>query len=332
MKVSAIQFVTIVMSLVASIMCGYSTEDMLKATHKANDKVIALTEQNFEKYLSGPRDYYIIMLLSSTSAKFNCPLCAEFKPEYELVAKSWFKDHPNGIGSAEGKEIFFMYSEFMNAKTLFQKMKLNNIPKLFALPPTTVSTPEAWLDEVEEYQFFQGRHSDIIVEWLKQITGHRRFNIYTPINYGRIAFNAVITFIAVIMIFVFFDHFKGFITSKFLWMSLTIMGTLLFTSGYMFTQIRHAPYVREHPDGHVDYFLPGQQTQLGAETQIVSVAYGVLSLLFVILVKKLPEISHPKARFIATVSITTLIYIGFSLFLNFVGLKSPYPLRFLRFF
>lgn len=332
MKASVIQLVTIVMSFMATVMCGYSTEQMIKATNKAgSSKVIALTEDTFEQYLNGPRDYHVVLLLSSASPKFNCPLCMEFKPEYELVAKSWFQDHPNGIESGEGKDIFFMYAEFMNAKTLFQKMKLNNIPKLFAFPPTTVSTPEAWLDEAVEYQFFQGKHSDIIIEWLKPLTNHK-FNVYVPINYNRILINAGITFGVILLIKVFFEHFKTFVTSKYLWMCLSIISTLLFTSGYMFTQIRHAPYTREHPDGHIDYFIAGQQTQLGAETQIVSAAYGALSLLFVILVRKLPEISHPKARFIATTLISTLIYVGFSLFLSFVGLKSPYPLLLLKFF
>ena len=333
MKVSVVQLITFLISFIGVAMADYSNDEMLKLVQKAGkNKVLPLTEKNYEKYLNGPRDYHVVMLLSSQSAQFQCPLCNEFKPEYELVANSWFEDHPNGIGEKEeGKDVYFFFAEFMKCKELFSKLKLNNIPKLFYVAPSSVSTKEAWLDDVEEYQFFQGNHAELVQTWLGDLTQHK-FSLHVPVNYNRIILNAVVMFVACILIKVFFGQFKALITSKALWTLLSIVAILLFTTGYMFNQIRGVPYVREHPDGRVEYFMPGQQIQLGIETQIVSFAYGILSLLFIVLIKRVPEISHPKVRLIASTAASLFIYVGFSYLLSIFGIKSPgYPYKLLKF-
>lgn len=326
MKLLSVQLV--VLTLLGVVLGAHSTEEMLKLVGNQSNKVLRLTENNYESFLNGPRDYHIIMLLSSSAPQFNCPLCAEFKPDFEIVANSWYQDHPQGINSEdEGKEVFFMFSEFLEAKDLFRKLKLNNIPKVFHITPSPASANDAWTNEVEEYQFFQGVHRELLCDWLNDITGHK-YNLYVPINYGRIAMNAIITFGIAIAIKIFFSQFVTLIKSKLLWNGLALVAVLLFTSGYMFNQIRGAPYVREHPDGKVEYFMPGQQMQLGIETQIVSFIYGLLSLLFVVLVKKVPETPNEKVKTIAVVIVSIGIYIGFSILLSFFGVKTGgYPYR-----
>lgn len=333
MKVSTIQLITWVISLVNFVVGGYTNDEMLKLVDKnGKHKVLTLTDKNYEKFVNGPRDYHILMLLSSQSGQFQCPLCNEFKPEFDLVANSWFQDHPQGIGEkAEGKDIYFFFSEFLNSKELFKDLKLNNIPKVFHLPPTTVSTKGAWLDEVEEYQFFQGNHAELLMTWLQDLTGHK-FSVHVPVNYNKIMVNIGVTVLAAILIKVFFKQFKMLVTSKALWCLLSIVAILLFTTGYMFNQIRGVPYIREYPDGRVEYFMQGQQMQLGIETQILSFAYGILSLLFIVLIKRVPEISHPRVRLIASTIATISIYVAFSYVLKIFGLKSPgYPFKFLKF-
>lgn len=328
-----IQLITWVISLFTLAACEYTNEEMLKLVgNSGKNKVISLTDKNYEKFVNGPRDYHIVMLLSSQSSQFQCPLCNEFKPEFEVVANSWFEDHPNGIGEkAEGKDVYFCFSEFMKSKDFFKQMKLANIPKVFYLPPSAVSTKGAWLDEVEEYQFFQGNHAELLMNWLSDLTGHK-FGLHVPVNYNRIILNAVLTFVMCICVYFFFAQFKAVVTSKALWTLLSIVAILLFTTGYMFNQIRGVPYVRQQQDGSVEYFMPGQQIQLGIETQILSFCYGILSLLFIILIKRVPEISHPQVKLVASTIVTVSIYVAFSYVLAVFGLKSPgYPFRFLKF-
>lgn len=324
--------ISIVLFQIHAVLAGYPTQEIVNDLLKRSTKVIQLTDKNYQKYLSGPRDYHLVMLLSSLSPQFACPLCTIFKPEYEIVANSWYQDHPNGIGNSEGKDIIFCYSEFLQSKEFFQRLQLNNIPKLFYLAPSTNKGSDAWLKEVSEYQFFQGKHTELIVEWLRGLTQHK-FNIYIPVNYNRIAINAAITCIFAVVASIFRKQMFGIIASRFIWMGISILTILLFNAGYMFNQIRETPYVREHADGKVEYFLGGQQTQVAVETQIVSFLYGILSVLFVLLYKQVPKISNPQVKLIAAVLVSITFFLGYGLFLNIFDKKgSGYPYKFFSFF
>ncbi|EGV65303.1 oligosaccharyl transferase subunit ost3/OST6 [Yamadazyma tenuis] len=334
MKVSLIQLMMGVMAYAACVLGGFTNEEMLAKVKKlGGKKVFQLKENNYEEFLNGPRDYHLMLVLSSTSSQFNCPLCVEIKPDYELVANSWFQDHPNGVGaSSEGKDVYFLYAEFLNAKSLFQKLQLNNIPKAYYVAPSAASAPDAWTDELEEYQFFQGVHTELISIFLGDKTGHK-FNVYVPVSYSKLGWTVFIVAVVVLWLKVFFKQFKVLLSSKLLWTVLSIITILLFTSGYMFNQIRHTPYFKQNPEGAVEYFAGGQQTQYAIETQIVSFIYGILSLLFVTLVKKVPTIEHPKVKLLATGLVTISIYAIFSVLLAIFGIKSPgFPFKFFKIF
>lgn len=60
------------------------------------------------------------------------------------------------------------------------------------------------------------------------------------------------------------------IRNRNLWAALSLIAILLFTSGYMFNQIRKVPYVVSNGKGGVTYFTGGFQNQLGMETQVVA--------------------------------------------------------------
>lgn len=123
------------------------------------------------------------------------------------------------------------------------------------------------------------------------------------------------------------------LTSKLSWCIVSLIAVLLFTTGYMFNQIRGTPYVLEHQDGRTDYFAPGQQTQFGIETQIMSFVYGILSILVIILVKRAPEIKNDSVALILVSVVSLLIFVLFSLLLSIFGLKGMgFPYRFIRFF
>ena len=140
-----------------------------------------------------------------------------------------------------------------------------------------------------EYQFFHGDHKELLKNWLIEVTDHR-FNLYIPVNKTKIAINAIGTFIVVLLLRIFSKQVIQVITSRVIWCAASIISVILFTTGYMFNQIRGTPYVMEHRDRRTEYFAPGQQSQFGVETQIMSFLYGFLSILVIVLVKRAPEI------------------------------------------
>ncbi|KSA00158.1 uncharacterized protein AC631_04075 [Debaryomyces fabryi] len=319
-------------------MAALTNEEMIKYVKSQGNKVVSLNDENYEHILNGERDYHLIVMLSSQSAKINCALCNEFKPEFEIVGNSWIQDHPNGLSKEEledteslipKKNVYFMFSEFTESRNFFLSLQLNNIPKVFHFPPSTSKRPNEYIKQFDEYQFYQGDHKSLLASWLNQITGHT-FNIYIPPDYTRIATNALITFALVMLIRRFSAQFTMVVTSKILWSGISLVAILLLISGYMFNQIRGVPFVMEHQSGKVDYFVPQQQNQLGVETQIMSFIYGCLSLLVVMLIKKAPEIKNSHVKLIAVIVLSILIFVLYSILLSIFGIKGMgYPYRFI---
>ncbi|KAK6456925.1 gamma subunit of Oligosaccharyltransferase [Scheffersomyces xylosifermentans] len=344
MRVSILQFFAVFASLVSVGIAALSNDQLQNLVKgQGTKKVLTITDDNFAEILNGPRDYHIVVLLTSESSQINCVLCKEFRPEYELLANSWVQDHPNGLTEKEleveedftgipPKNIYFFYSEFMQSRNFFQIFQLNSIPKVFHFPPSDKAGPNNFIKEVKEYQFFQGQHSELLRSWIADQTG-LKVNLYVPTDYYRIAVN----FIGLVSILLLVRRFKKqviqIITSRFLWSGFSLISILLLTTGYMFNQIRAVPYMRAHENGKLEYFIQGQQNQMGVETQIVSFIYGILSLLFVVLIKKVPEIKNSTVLFIAVAIVSVLIFIFYSLLLCVFSLKGMgYPYRFINFF
>ncbi|KAI5963359.1 OST3 [Candida theae] len=336
----------------AIVHCGLTNDQLLKKVHSSKHKVLTLNDENYESILNGPRDYHVVALLSSNSPQINCVLCHQISPEFEIVADSWVKDHAKGITieqeeeeseaaatsnskdhqKIEAKNIYFFKSEFAESKKLFSLFELNTIPKIFHFKPTKALGPRNFLREKQEYQFFQGDHKTLMLNWVQDVTG-QKINLHIPIDNTKLIVHAVIGFVSMFLLKRYRKNVGKALTSKLSWCIVSLISVLLFTTGYMFNQIRGSPYVLEHADGRTEYFAPGQQTQFGIETQIMSFIYGTLSILVIILIKRAPEIKNESISLILVSVISLLIFLMFSLLLSIFGFKGMgFPYRFLRFF
>ncbi|KAI5956349.1 OST3 [Candida jiufengensis] len=335
MKISIVILLTFLYSIVT---CGLTNEQLLKTVKQSKRKLLPLNDENFENILNGKRDYHIIAFLTSESSQINCVLCREIAPEFEIIADSWFKDHPDGIETKEEgkksqpKNIYFFKSEFTESKKLFSMLQLNNIPKIFYFNPTDSKAANNFIREKQEYQFFQGDHKSLMLNWIQDLTG-QKINLHIPINQTKLVVHILVGFFTMFFIKRYRKYFFIALSSKITWSIISLIVVLLFTTGYMFNKIRGSPYLIEHPDGRTEYFLPGQQSQLGIETQIMSFLYGILSILVVVLIKRAPEIKNQSVNLVAVVVVSSLIFILFSLLLSIFGLKGiGFPYRFISFF
>ena len=342
----------LVLAFICTIVhCGLTNDQLLKTVQNSKHKLLTLNDENYETILNGPRDYHIVALLTSNSPQINCVLCHQIAPELEIVADSWVKDHPKGIKLEEkeeegeegtskdnkdkrvqAKNIYFFKAEFAESKKLFALFELNTIPKIFHFKPTKALGPKNFLREREEYQFFQGDHKTLMLNWVQDVTG-QKLNLHIPIDNTKLIIHALIGFVSMFLLKRYRKYVGKALTSKLSWCIVSLIAVLLFITGYMFNQIRGTPYVLEHQDGRTDYFAPGQQTQFGIETQIMSFVYGILSILVIILVKRAPEIKNDSVALILVSVVSLLIFVLFSLLLSIFGLKGMgFPYRFIRFF
>lgn len=93
-----------------------SSEERFDEFHQLSKSSHSLTlkETSYKSLTTSPRDYSVAVLLTALDARFNCQLCREFQPEWDLLAKSWFKGDRAGesrllFGSLDfekGKDVF----------------------------------------------------------------------------------------------------------------------------------------------------------------------------------------------------------------------------------
>ncbi|KAK6462559.1 hypothetical protein DFJ63DRAFT_161940 [Scheffersomyces coipomensis] len=342
MHITLVKIYLVLASLFACAIAGLTNSEMLDLAKTSSKNIITINDKNYEDLLYGVRDFHLVILMTSESTQINCVLCREFRPDFELIAKSWYQDHPYGLNEVEldeeyeesgiaKKNVYFGRSEYTESRNLFQIFSLASIPKVFHFAPTEDTGVHNLVAQSSEYQFFQGEQLDLVRNFLNQKTGHQ-YNIHVPVNYTVIGLNVALTIIGLFIIYKFNAQIVKFLSSPTLWMLVSSALILMFISGYMFNQIRQTPYLREQ-NGQTQYFSQGQQTQFGIETQIVAFIYGFMSILVIVLIKRVPDISNSFVNFIAVSIISILIFVFYSLFLSVFGSKGlGYPYQFMKLF
>lgn len=75
---------------------------------------IKLNDESYAQLTSTPRDYSVAVLLTALEPKYQCGICREFQPEFELLSKTWTKGDKDGesglvfgvLDVKEGQRVF----------------------------------------------------------------------------------------------------------------------------------------------------------------------------------------------------------------------------------
>lgn len=81
---------------------------------------LKLSDNEYAKLTSAPRDYSVAVLLTALEARFGCGICHEFQPEWDLLGKSWAK----GDKKSESRLVFGTL-DFVNGQKTFQSVPLS---------------------------------------------------------------------------------------------------------------------------------------------------------------------------------------------------------------
>jgi len=114
--------------------------------------------------------------------------------------------------------------------------------------------------------------------------------------------------------------------NRWTWAVITVLISLVMTSGYMFTRIRGMP--NTSPDG--SWIAQGFQTQYGQETTVVAALYGLLSASFLMLTLVAPLQTSPTRQRIQVYLWSGIIFVLFSILVSFFRVKNRgYPFKLL---
>lgn len=100
------------------------------------------------------------------------------------------------------------------------------------------------------------------------------------------------------------------------------------TSGYMWNQIRHPPYVQPAQGDRVNYIAGGYSNQLGAETHIVAAVYAILAFSAYTLSSILPKVRDPVKQRLGVYVWTGISLVMLGVLMNLFKIKQGgYPFK-----
>ncbi|KAF8275003.1 oligosaccharyl transferase subunit OST3/OST6 family [Lactarius quietus] len=281
-----------------------------------NNGVVKLDAKTFDLITSPQRDWSASVLFTALDKRRKCTPCREFEPSWLSVAKAWSK-----VSSSDRGSHFFATLDFDEGQTIFQRMGLQSAPVVMNYPPATGPRKSAHPETPISHDFSHGYDAQPLAQQLSAFTPVP-IPYRPPINWTMWGVGAFFVLSGVLAI----RFLAPVLRSRWTWATITVLTSLVMTSGYMFTRIRGMPNTA--PDG--SWIAQGFQSQYGQETTVVASLYGLLSASFLMLTLVAPLQASPTRQRTQIYLWTGVVFILFSVLVSFFRVKNRgYPFKLL---
>jgi oligosaccharyltransferase complex subunit gamma len=281
-----------------------------------NNGVVKLDTKTFDLITSSQRDWSASILFTALDKRRKCTPCREFNPSWLAVAKAWSKVSPS-----ERDSHFLATVDFDDAQVVFQRMALQSAPVVFNYLPATGPRKSAHPDTPISHDFSHGFDAQPLAEQLSAFTPIP-IPYRSPVNWAMWGVGTFFVLSGVLAI----RFLAPVLRSRWTWAAITVLTSLVITSGYMFTRIRGMPNTAA--DG--SWIANGFQSQYGQETTVVASLYGLLSASFLMLTLVAPLQTSPTRQRTQIYLWIGVVVILFSVLVSFFRMKNRgYPFKLL---
>jgi len=119
------------------------------STHLAISPILYLGDGNFTKYVvDRPREYYAMLLFTATAPQYQCSVCVKTKGTY-IEAATHYQNQYNFETTPTDKKMVFFVVEVDSARSVFNDMQLETVPRVYVLPPTQTKSPKMKIGDFE---------------------------------------------------------------------------------------------------------------------------------------------------------------------------------------
>ncbi|KAI0079940.1 oligosaccharyl transferase subunit OST3/OST6 family [Panus rudis PR-1116 ss-1] len=286
----------------------------------AGNGVIKLDERTYDLLTTPHRNWSAAVQFTALNPRRRCAPCKEFDPSFTEVAKAW-----STVPADQRNSHFFGTLDFDNGPTVFQKLGMQSAPVVHVYPPTEgPRKPASGRTGPSTYDFsylYSGFEAGPLAEALSH---HTPIPIpyKAPIDWARWG-----TFLGIALISLASLRFVApVLKSRWTWAVVTVIVSLVMTSGYMFTRIRNSPF----SGGNGQWIAPGYQNQFGQETQVIAMIYGLLAAAFLMLTIVTPLTTSPSRQRVQVYLWSIVIFIMYSVLLSIFRVKNRgYPFKLL---
>ncbi|KAF3816159.1 hypothetical protein GH733_014748 [Mirounga leonina] len=252
--------------------------------------VIRMNGDKFRRLVKAPpRNYSVIVMFTALQLHRQCVVCKQADEEFQILANSW------RYSSAFTNRIFFAMVDFDEGSDVFQMVR--------------------------------GFSAEQIARWIADRTDVN-IRVIRPPNYAGPLMLGLLLAVIGGLVYLRRSNME-FLFNKTGWAFAALCFVLAMTSGQMWNHIRGPPYAHKNPHtGHVNYIHGSSQAQFVAETHIVLLFNGGVTLGMVLLCEAATSDMDIGKRKIMCVAGIGLVVLFFSWMLSIFRSKyHGYPYR-----
>lgn len=284
--------------------------------------VIKLDNGKFNSHVKGtPRNYSIIMMLTTLHSQRQCQMCRQAMDEFTVVANSWRygKNFVDGL-------VFFTVADYDDTPDIFTSLKINTVPQIVHFPPKG-KQKRVETETMDIYRI--GFSAEAIVRFVSEKIGLQVLVVRPPDYFGNAIYLLPVLCLGV---FVYFKRENlDYLYNKSSWAAMALVTMMLLTSGQMWNHIRGAQFMERDPQsGTSIYIHPWSDSQVVAESYIIfGLNLAVVSGFILLNEARIMKATVGKKRVVALSALGAIVFF-FSLLLSiFKSKHQGYPYSFL---
>jgi thiol-disulfide isomerase/thioredoxin len=311
----------------ADLKAGLERRKIL-ATKYLSRPVISLTDGNFSKFITlRPRDYTAVIMFTALGPKYQCEICSRVAGTFTEVASNYQNQFDFNGTNAEERLAFFIV-DVDSARSTFQDMQLETVPRFFILPPREEGAAKLKMGdyEFEVQRALEGPAS--IMEEISKLSGVKMVPTVDP-KPLLVLLSIVAVLLSLLISAASTDISKAIFwyRNKYLWMTITTLCFCVGVSGSLFCYIRGAPNYAMEQRGVLRIFAGQGRDQYFIEGLIVA-AWTVGCGIAVILLLSSTRMPYAIVRHVMVLfSMSMFIVLGIQIWQAYVDKTGWYNLK-----
>jgi hypothetical protein len=234
--------------------------------------VISLTESNFSRFIiDRPREYYAALLFTAEAKKYQCTICHTNRIYFQDVAKYYSQEY-NFNSTKESQRIAFFTVDVDNARSIFNEMNLESVPRYYVVPPRTIDSPKLKISDFEANVRSGGNDgSAAFIEEIKRLVG-----VQIKVTWDPKPFKAILIVLSIVLGYIVSaaqvdikEAIKWY-KNRHLWTLFSLLCFGVGVSGSIFCIIRSAPLFGNSRSGGLRIFAGQGRDQYLIEGIIVA--------------------------------------------------------------
>jgi oligosaccharyltransferase complex subunit gamma len=258
---------------------SFNAQALTKKSLESPNFIIPITQSDLSG-LAEERDYYTLLVLTSTDPKNGCGTCENLDRVIRRVAESWFADY------SLSNFLFFVNIDLADKSNanLFNYLGINTIPHIWLIPSSKSTSNINYKDDngygilSEPHLIFKLPMTGIekqVKELTKfiSLTLHKTIRVKQEQPFEKFVLAFGLTFSLILIIKKRGPKIVTNLTKKNIYKALVIIAIIAFTCGYNFTVMEKVPLIAKDDNNNIVYINGLFQYQFGIEVIIIGLNY-----------------------------------------------------------